>query len=438
MDRTTSSKLSSSTSPLKITSTQDNGGGVSSPSTATAPTSSTISSNLSTNNYNNNNNCHIQYLTTLIRKHDERETSDLDAVVDIAAATPLIRPSSAPQPSSSVTTAILANDLSQVTHNHKSITGHDIDDDATPIISLDYNKSRINQTTLADGAFSRLTICDKDVVGSRSNNHTAITTNQTATTRFVQRKGIDATSLNNSMIPNVDVTINPLTNTITTRTTGPIINSLTDCDNHVTSLPPHIRILPKKTQSLDIVDDDDDRMSSKCNVINSQTIVGGGLALSPSRSVELAAKGGGSGAVPRLHCSDLMRPIYPSLNYSPYASPFSSPRSGRRRPPLRESRRVSIEHNGSFIFLNQYKLMDEIGQVSGLSAIRFNQIRPCTYSFKGIIWQRQGEKELDIFLLYFKINMNISFPIICQLSNSFVPHQEHLRLYSNNFCLNKL
>lgn len=58
------------------------------------------------------------------------------------------------------------------------------------------------------------------------------------------------------------------------------------------------------------------------------------------------------------------RPIYPNVPYSPYASPYNSPRSNRRRPPLRESRRISIEKSGSFLQLNQYKLMDQIGQVS--------------------------------------------------------------------------
>lgn len=58
------------------------------------------------------------------------------------------------------------------------------------------------------------------------------------------------------------------------------------------------------------------------------------------------------------------RPIYPNVPYSPYASPYNSPRANRRRPPLRESRRISIEQSGSFLQLNQYKLMDQIGQVS--------------------------------------------------------------------------
>lgn len=57
------------------------------------------------------------------------------------------------------------------------------------------------------------------------------------------------------------------------------------------------------------------------------------------------------------------RPIYPNVPYSPYASPYSSPRTNRRRPPLRESRRISIEKSGSFLQLNQYKLLDQIGQV---------------------------------------------------------------------------
>lgn len=57
------------------------------------------------------------------------------------------------------------------------------------------------------------------------------------------------------------------------------------------------------------------------------------------------------------------RPIYPNCPFSPYASPTNSPRSNRKRQPMRESRRVSIEKNGLYIQLNQYKLMDSIGQV---------------------------------------------------------------------------
>lgn len=52
------------------------------------------------------------------------------------------------------------------------------------------------------------------------------------------------------------------------------------------------------------------------------------------------------------------RPIFPNLSYSP----LSSPRINRK--PAKESRRVSIDKNGSFLQLNQYKLMDKIGVVS--------------------------------------------------------------------------
>lgn len=58
------------------------------------------------------------------------------------------------------------------------------------------------------------------------------------------------------------------------------------------------------------------------------------------------------------------RPIYPNCPFSPYASPTNSPRSNRKRQPFKESRRVSIEKTGMYIQLNQYKLMDSIGQVS--------------------------------------------------------------------------
>lgn len=57
------------------------------------------------------------------------------------------------------------------------------------------------------------------------------------------------------------------------------------------------------------------------------------------------------------------RPIYPNCPFSPYASPTNSPRSNRKRQPLKESRRVSIEKTGMYIQLNQYKLMGSIGQV---------------------------------------------------------------------------
>lgn len=101
-------------------------------------------------------------------------------------------------------------------------------------------------------------------------------------------------------------------------------------NTHPTYLPPHIRNLPK-TQSLDLGDSE---MPSTL------------LANTKQAS-----------------SFDQNRSIYPNAPYSPYGSPFGSPRN-RRRGPLRESRRISIEQSGSFLQLNQYKLMDQIGQVS--------------------------------------------------------------------------
>lgn len=111
---------------------------------------------------------------------------------------------------------------------------------------------------------------------------------------------------------------------------------------HTTLSNNHYRNLPK-TQSLDLADERSDE-------------VGG--VLKASTSSELPR------FFPNRHLYDQTRPIYPNVPYSPYGSPYGSPRTGRRRAPLRESRRISIEQSGSFLQLNQYKLMDQIGQVS--------------------------------------------------------------------------
>ena len=59
-----------------------------------------------------------------------------------------------------------------------------------------------------------------------------------------------------------------------------------------------------------------------------------------------------------------VRPIVPSLPYSPYGSPASSPRL--QRQPTRETRRLSITESEGWTQLNQYKLKDEIGKVCAI------------------------------------------------------------------------
>ncbi|XP_055387999.1 calcium/calmodulin-dependent protein kinase kinase 2 isoform X4 [Condylostylus longicornis] len=81
---------------------------------------------------------------------------------------------------------------------------------------------------------------------------------------------------------------------------------------------------------------------------------------------------------PKLQTALESRPIYPNVPYSPYSSPRT-----RRRPPLRESRRVSIDKSGSFLQLNQYKLMDQIGQGSyGLVKLAYNEEDSTHYAMK--------------------------------------------------------
>ncbi|XP_058117519.1 serine/threonine-protein kinase PAK 5 [Anopheles ziemanni] len=134
----------------------------------------------------------------------------------------------------------------------------------------------------------------------------------------------------------------------------------------------HIKILPK-TQSLDLADNDDILEAS--NRSESQ------LEISAAGIVPQALKGR---VLPKLQTLDqTTRPIYPNVPYSPYNSPYGSPRSGRRRTPLRESRRVSIEQSGSFLQLNQYKLLDQIGQGSyGLVKLAYSEEDSTHYAMK--------------------------------------------------------
>ena len=76
------------------------------------------------------------------------------------------------------------------------------------------------------------------------------------------------------------------------------------------------------------------------------------------------------------------RPIYPNIPFSPYGSPCCSPRFKKR--PLREVHRVvSVEHNGDYVQLNQYKLHEAIGQGSyGIVKLAYNEDDATTYAMK--------------------------------------------------------
>lgn len=155
------------------------------------------------------------------------------------------------------------------------------------------------------------------------------------------------TSMSTSASVNVNTVNPPVNDAIAIATNNLNESKMPNCQPierqqppYPTYLPPHFRNLPK-TQSLDLVDERSDSV--------------GGLLSASASTTELPKV---------IHPFDQNRPIYPNVPYSPYGSPYGSPRSGRRRVPLRESRRISIEQTGSFLQLNQYKLMDQIGQVS--------------------------------------------------------------------------
>lgn len=106
-----------------------------------------------------------------------------------------------------------------------------------------------------------------------------------------------------------------------------------------------------KTQSLDIVDEASIANISNQNCFESinEEIM---MTDSTDKLKDIMPK-----HTPLDHVCCSARPIYPNLTYSPY----SSPRSVRK--PAKESRLISIDKNGSFLQLNQYKLMDQIGAV---------------------------------------------------------------------------
>jgi hypothetical protein len=94
---------------------------------------------------------------------------------------------------------------------------------------------------------------------------------------------------------------------------------------------------------------------------------------------------------------DNARPIYPNCPFSPYVSPTSSPRTNRKRQPLKESRRVSIEKSGMYLQLNQYKLMDSIGQGSyGIVKLAYNEEDDTHYAMK-ILSKKKLLKKAGMF-----------------------------------------
>ncbi|XP_023714650.2 serine/threonine-protein kinase KIN82 isoform X3 [Cryptotermes secundus] len=94
---------------------------------------------------------------------------------------------------------------------------------------------------------------------------------------------------------------------------------------------------------------------------------------------------------------DPCRPIYPNYPFSPYGSPSSSPRALRKRSPLKESRRVSIDKSGEYIQLNQYRLMDSIGQGSyGIVKLAYNEQDDTHYAMK-ILSKKKLLKKAGIF-----------------------------------------
>ncbi|XP_073999729.1 calcium/calmodulin-dependent protein kinase kinase 2-like isoform X2 [Rhodnius prolixus] len=87
------------------------------------------------------------------------------------------------------------------------------------------------------------------------------------------------------------------------------------------------------------------------------------------------------------------RAIYPEVPFSPY----SSPRSIRKKSPLKESRRVSIDKSGAYLQLNQYSLLDSIGQGSyGLVKLAYNAEDNTHYAMK-ILSKKKLFKKAGVF-----------------------------------------
>ncbi|XP_075218922.1 calcium/calmodulin-dependent protein kinase kinase 1 isoform X2 [Lycorma delicatula] len=149
---------------------------------------------------------------------------------------------------------------------------------------------------------------------------------------------------------------------------------------------PHIGHLPRQSA---IEDDVDPEPATTTTATEAES----GAAATSSGTTETAGAVGLTEATSNLTLSPIKRPIYPDVPFSPY----SSPRSVRRRPPLKESRRVSIDKSGSFLQLNQYRLMDSIGQGSyGLVKLAYNEEDDTHYAMK-ILSKKKLLKRSGIF-----------------------------------------
>lgn len=185
--------------------------------------------------------------------------------------------------------------------------------------------------------------------------------------------------------PNQDEEASPMSPKVNTTTTTPTSNQRNGATKKIPALLPHRHrhLIPVKAQSIDICSEPQEEHSLQEEDGEGEGGARGGKCDTVPR--------GSTSSEPSIHAMiskikslDSMRPIYPNVPYSPYSSPFSSPRAYRRtRPPLKESRRISIEQSGSFLQLNQYKLLDQIGQGSyGLVKLAYSEEDATHYAMK--------------------------------------------------------
>ncbi|XP_055712658.1 calcium/calmodulin-dependent protein kinase kinase 1 isoform X2 [Phlebotomus papatasi] len=155
--------------------------------------------------------------------------------------------------------------------------------------------------------------------------------------------------------------------------------------------------LPSKSHPLSAAESDKESISKP---LNDPSIRQSTTTTTTSSDTRILAKAQSLDVVEYHNSMDSLddtRPIYPNLPYSPYGSPYGSPSPSRRRAPLRESVRISIEQSGSFIQLNQYKLLDQIGQGSyGLVKLAYSEEDSTHYAMK-ILSKRKLLKKAGLF-----------------------------------------